>query len=87
MSGIVAAEFLTPAHFSRFPVWSYINDDLSGETTVQPVERLPAHDLDSCVAGCKVQLADGTLVWATLSNVDVRNALFTEQFISIDIFQ
>ena len=86
MSNIIAAEFLTPSHFSKFPVWQYINDDALGETMTRPVKSLPVQDLSSCIVGCKVQLADGTPVWAALTNVDVRNPLSTEQFMSVDIF-
>jgi hypothetical protein len=89
MSEMVDVQFLSPDHFSRFPVWRFMNEreaDLKSDTMMCPVEPLPADEFDNCIVGCQVRLADGELCWAGLSNVDVWNPLATEQFLCLSMF-
>jgi hypothetical protein len=70
----------------KFPVWTFINNDLKGETLVKSVKRIPVKSLAGKVVGAKVTLADGTKVWTIIGNVDGNNSALTEHFLSISFY-
>jgi hypothetical protein len=78
-------EELTVDDVKAAPVWEFINDDSIGETMVRPVTQLPVENLDQKLAGTIVRLANGTLEWAIIGNVDSRDPRRTEQFLTLSL--
>jgi hypothetical protein len=82
-------EKLTPADFDRFPVWQYTNDDEGefGEMGVRPIIKTPVKNLDGCIVGTWVRLANGVPVRAMLSNVESTDHRSTQQFLALSIWR
>ena len=76
---------LTVADLKAVPVWQYANHDAVGETVVRPVTKMPVKDLTAKLIGTRVQLANGTQVWALIGNINAPNPRFTEQFLTLSI--
>lgn len=76
---------LTPADLTVNHVWRYVDDDLSDETLVRPVEKIPVRNLTGVVIGTQVRLANGTLSWALLGNIDSRNPRLTKHFLTLSL--
>lgn len=74
-------EDLTAADFAKHPVWEYIG----GEPLVAPVADLPVQSLQNRIVGTRVQLANGNRVWASLSNISLRDARSTRHFLTASI--
>jgi hypothetical protein len=81
-----SVDSLKPAHFRKHPVWEFVSDDEPDETYVTPVKKLPVQTLDGRIIGAEVSLANGTRVWATLSNVDTRSPRETRIFLFLSVF-
>lgn len=64
-----------------------MNDDERGETLVEPVLKLPVRDLDGCLVGTQVILANGKTIDALIDNVNSHNAIQTRSAISISVFK
>jgi hypothetical protein len=76
---------LSIADFREHPVWEFTNEDLDGDFAVRPVRRVPVNSLEGRIVGTQVRLADGTRVWAMLSNVDVTNPEGTRHYLTIGL--
>lgn len=74
-------EDLTVADLAEHPVWEFVG----GELTVAPVVDLTVDSLLNRIVGTQVQLANGSRAWGTLSNVSLRNARSTSQFLTLSI--
>ncbi len=75
---------LTRADFESHPIWENDLSDEAGdedERYFMPVKKLPADDLDGCLAGVQVRLANGKRVWCRMENVDLHNLRRTEQLL------
>lgn len=83
----IPAEKLTPLHFQKCPVWTFLNNDARGETMVKPLSKLPVRDLDSCLIGTQVLLANGQRVNALIGNIESRDAKRTRLAISLTFFK
>lgn len=78
-------ELLTVSDLAAAPVWKYVNSDRSSETLVRAVKAVPVKQLDGKIIGAEVRLANGTLVWALVGNIDPRNPRLTEHFLTLSI--
>ena len=76
---------LQGSDFQTHPVWEYKNDDEHDETVVEPVENLPVDDLEGKIVGDRIRLANGTLLWASIGNIDVNNPRSTYHFLTLSI--
>jgi hypothetical protein len=74
-------EEVTVADLAKYPVWEYIG----GEPEVVPVADLPVDSLQNRIVGTQVQLANGSQVWATLSNISLTNPRSTRHFLTVSI--
>jgi len=80
-------EALTIADLEAFPVWQYTNSDESrGETVVRPIKQIPVKNLNGRLVGTQVRLANDTVVWALIGNVDATNPRLTLHFLTLSIF-
>ena len=63
--------------FVGHPVWRYVRYD---SRMVEPVAQIPVADLEECIVGTLVSLANGSRRFAMVSNIDAhdpeRNAHF-----------
>jgi len=84
---IKPVELLQIEDLEKFPVWTFINNDLQGETLVKYVKRIPVKSLTGKVVGLKVALADGTTAWTIVGNVDANNSSLTKHFLSISFYK
>jgi hypothetical protein len=87
MASAKPADSLEVADLSQHPVWRFVIDDSRGETTVVPVKRLPVRSLTNKLIGVQVRLANGTRVWALITNVDLNDARMNQQFLEIAVFR
>jgi hypothetical protein len=81
---------LTRKDLRRNPVWEFCNDlesDSGSETYIRPVTDLPVNDLGNRIVGTKVRLANGTLLDAFLSNIDLESHTNTEHFAALSVFR
>jgi len=85
-SNIKPVELLQIEDLERFPVWTFINNDLKGETLVKSVKKIPVKSLTGKLVGLKVTLADNTKAWAIIGNVNVNNPVLTKHFLSISLY-
>ncbi len=81
------AEELTVADFQADAVWEFRNEDEKGESAVRPVKKLPVKNLDGCIVGTQIQLANGSRFWASLGNVDSNDPRQTQQFLFLSVFK
>jgi len=80
-------ELITVEDIKAAPVWEYLNDDEAGDTLVVPVESLPVEMLDGRLVGTQVKLANGSMRWAFIGNIDTRNAHTTDHFLDLSIWE
>jgi hypothetical protein len=86
MSRLKKVEELTVDDLRAFPVWQYTNaDEDVGESAVRPVERIPVKKLTGRVVGTQVKLADGSVRWALIGNVDSNNPRLTQHFLTLSV--
>lgn len=71
------------ADLERHPVWEFGNTVKGDDTDVQPVTRLPVSTLEGRIIGTRVLLANGQYVWATIGNLDSKNAQMNEHFVTL----
>lgn len=74
-------EDVTVADLVEHPVWEYVG----GEPVVIPIVDVPVDSLANRIVGTQVQLANGSRVWGTLSNVSLKNSRLTSQFVTLSI--
>jgi len=77
---------LTAEDFGKFPVWQFVAADTPDETYVKPVRQLPTKQLDGCIVGCQLRLANGTKLPGFLGNLDVTNSRLTQHFLTLSAF-
>lgn len=75
-------EELTIADFQITRVWEYVR---GGETIVSPVSELPATSLQNRIVATIVRLADGTGLWATLSNMSLTDRRSNMHFLTLSV--
>lgn len=81
-------EELTDADLNLFPVWRYVNDEVRhGEIFVRSIKKTPVKNLDGCVVGTRVRLANGAEVWALVGNVDSNNPRLTRHFLTLSVLR
>ena len=68
--------------FKLHPVWKYRR---GRDMTIAPEKKLPCTSLDGRIVGTQVELADRTMVWAFLGNIDTANPAFSEHFLTLSI--
>ena len=64
------------------PVWKFCS---GGDMAIEPVKKIPCTTLNGRIVGTRVELADGTMVWALLGNIDTENPAFFEHFMTLSI--
>ncbi len=81
---------LTPEDFEAHPVWEYdLHAEASpdrDETYMVPLRRYPVNDLGNRVIGTRITLNCGAQFPATLSNVSLRNARRTREFLFLSLW-
>jgi hypothetical protein len=72
----------------RGGIWEFdtYHESTHDGTRVFRIANLPASTLDNRVAAINVKLADGTLVPATIGNLDVKNPRGTRIFLSLSLY-
>jgi hypothetical protein len=77
---------LTVSDLVEHPVWEYVNNEIEfDELAVRPVAKTPVRSLSGRIVGRQVQLANHSLVWATLANIVANNPRLTEHFLTVSI--
>ena len=76
---------LTVDDLIRAPVWRYVRADQAGEIALRPVTKVPVANLGETVLGTQVRLANGSLRWALLGNVEPINARMTMHFLTLSL--
>ena len=64
------------------PVWKFFS---GGDMAIEPVKKTPCTTLNGRIVGTQVELADGTMVWALLGNIDTENPAFSKHFMTLSI--
>lgn len=72
------------ADLEAYPVWEFTK---AGETNVSPVRDLPVKNLTFRIVGTQIRLANGSHVWAVISNVDVGDSRRTELFLTLSVYK
>jgi hypothetical protein len=75
-------EKLTISDLSVNPVWEYVT---AGETVVTPVDDLPVDSLQARVVGTRIQLANGSRLWAIVSGISLKNPRSTRHFLTLSV--
>jgi len=78
-------EDLEATDLQVYAVWQYANVDEAGETLLTPIKRLPVTRLAGKVVGTRVRIANGSLFWALLGNMDENNPRLTEHFLTMSL--
>lgn len=73
---------LSVSDIQATPVWKFCR---GGEMAIEPVTKIPCMTLNGRIVGTQVELADGTLVWALLGNIDTENPAFSKHFMTLSI--
>jgi hypothetical protein len=76
---------LTAQDLRDHPVWQYVAEEGSDETTVRPVKRIPVGNLTGKVVGVQILLANGDRAWGLLGSVDPSNARLTQHFLTLSV--
>jgi len=79
-------ESLKPIDFETTQVWAYTNSDKIGETVVRPIKKIPVNSLTGKLVATQVCLANKSVVWALVGNVDSQNSQLTEHFLTISLY-
>jgi hypothetical protein len=74
---------LQVSDLEKFPVWQFIIDHEADEVSVFPVMELPVAEMTGKVAGVRVRLANGQLVWSTILHFDARNSRKNEHLLTL----
>jgi hypothetical protein len=72
---------LTVRDFQEHPVWRFGR----GDAVMVPVSRLPCTTLDGRIVGTRITLADATIMWGALGNIDVAKPDLTKHFLILSI--
>lgn len=78
-------ECITTDEIRVTPVWRFASKTRSDETELTPVRKLPCKNLNGRLVGTQVTLADGSLAWCFLGNIDTSNPKLTVHFITVSI--
>jgi hypothetical protein len=73
---------ITVGDIEEHPVWRFRS---GGDTTIEPILRLPCTTLNGRIVGTQVALVDGTIVWALLGNIDTTNHEFSKHFLTLSV--
>lgn len=76
---------LSVEDLNDFPVWRVKSNSRTGDSELVPVRRLPCKNLDRCIVGVQVMLADGSTTYGILGNVHTNDRERTEVFVTIAI--
>jgi hypothetical protein len=82
----VPVEKLTESLFRANPVWEFCNDDEAGETLVRPVKKLPITSSEGRLVGCEMRLADGSIIFGFLGNLDLTKEDRNQHFLTLSLF-
>lgn len=63
-------------------VWKY---GRGGDTSIEPVRKMPCTTLIGRIVGTRVELADGTFAWALLGNIDTDKPEFSKHFMTLSM--
>ena len=92
-SDIVKPKFRTPNQIgpkilAECPVWEFVNDDEHplGETAMRPVHERPVRSFDGRIFGTRVELADGSMIWAMISDLGFGPQKYRHHFRSLTVF-
>jgi hypothetical protein len=78
-------ESISVEEIMQFPVWRYLNRDRCEEVILLPIYKFPRSNLDLCIVGTKLTLANGTQVWSFLGNIDTCNTQSTKHFLTVSV--
>jgi hypothetical protein len=68
-------------------VWQFANSDEDmDETVMQPVKSRCVRSLDGRVVGVRFELANGSVRWAVIGNVDLRNPRLNQHWLTLTVF-
>ena len=70
--------------FVGHPVWRYVRYD---SRMVEPVAQIPVADLEECIVGTLVSLANGSRHFAMVSNIDAHRPERNAHFIGLTFFR
>jgi hypothetical protein len=76
---------LSVEDLKNFPVWRVKSNARTGDSELVPVRRLPCKNLDCCIVGVQVMLADESTTYGILGNVHTNDRERTEVFVTISI--
>lgn len=68
---------------ARHPVWTYASRPGISEVLVRPIARIPVANPSGKIFGVKVAFANGSQHWATIANVDGKDARLNQHFLLI----
>lgn len=78
-------ENITVDEIQENPVWRFRSQRGHDDALLVPVKRIPCSDLTGKIVGTQVKLANGSLIWAFLGNIDPSNPRLTEHFVTISV--
>ena len=79
-------EDLMPDDFSVSPVWEYVLElEVADDMLVRPVVVLPVTNLANRIVGTRVRLANGTMLWAELGNLDLQDPPETRRCLMLSL--
>ena len=70
--------------FVGHPVWRYVRYD---SRMVEPVAQIPVADLEECIVGTLVSLANGSRHFAMVSNIDAHRPERNAHFVGLTFFR
>ena len=80
------AEDVTVADLEAHPVWEFVmQEDRVPDTAVRPVTRIPVKGLSCRLVGTRIRLHNGTVRWALLGNISLRNPRATLHFLCVTV--
>ncbi|MCA3175539.1 MAG: hypothetical protein ING36_08370 [Burkholderiales bacterium] len=71
---------LNPAQLEFQQVWKYVPAERDGEVCVSPEKAIRPRSLKNRIVATKVQLANGSCLWALLENIDIDLPEFTKHW-------
>ncbi len=76
---------LTIEDISKHAVWEMTEEGRSSDVFVKPVKKLPVETMNNRLVATKIQLADGSEIWALLGNIKPLNSQSTKHFLTVSI--
>lgn len=84
-----AFDKIRPCDLALHPVWEFCNemeDSLGDETFLRVVEDLPVDSLANRIVGTELNLANGSVVFGILQNIELYDHYQTEHFVTVTVF-